>query len=154
MLAVGIALSSQTVFAEKKQSAKIFKCTNSKNEVFYNEKPCPINDVEKKIRAVKDPKGLVANGNNYSETLPSLQEEEQQVASIEKEIAIYEKELAKKGSSTKDKKSKQEEAPEEAKAKESVATSKMTGAQRENYYERTTAEQKRITKEGEAGQNK
>lgn len=37
-------------------SAEIFKCTNKQGAVFYNDKPCPKNDKEKKINAVKDPK--------------------------------------------------------------------------------------------------
>lgn len=35
--------------------AEIFKCTNAKDEVYYNDKPCPVDDVEKKLNAVKDP---------------------------------------------------------------------------------------------------
>lgn len=36
-------------------SAEIFKCTNTAGKVYYNDKPCPINQKEKKIRASKDP---------------------------------------------------------------------------------------------------
>ncbi len=37
-------------------SAGIFKCTNKAGKIFYNDKPCPTNHNEKKIKAVKDPK--------------------------------------------------------------------------------------------------
>lgn len=36
-------------------SAGIFKCTNKAGNIYYNDKPCPSNQKEKKIRAVKDP---------------------------------------------------------------------------------------------------
>lgn len=34
--------------------AEIFKCTNKTGDVYYNDKPCPIKDDEKKIRNEKD----------------------------------------------------------------------------------------------------
>lgn len=34
--------------------AKIYKCENSDSEVFYIDKPCPVDDKETKIRAEKD----------------------------------------------------------------------------------------------------
>ncbi|MEE9445139.1 MAG: hypothetical protein V3V19_05690 [Cocleimonas sp.] len=34
--------------------AQIFKCSNENGEVYYNDKPCPIEDEEKKIRNEKD----------------------------------------------------------------------------------------------------
>ena len=37
--------------------ASIYKCVNAKAEVYYNDKPCPLNDKESKIKAVKDPEG-------------------------------------------------------------------------------------------------
>lgn len=37
--------------------ATIYKCVNTKEEVYYNDKPCPINNVESQIKAVKDPVG-------------------------------------------------------------------------------------------------
>ncbi len=36
-------------------SAEIFKCTNSKGKIYYNDKACPTNQKEKKLNAVKDP---------------------------------------------------------------------------------------------------
>lgn len=36
-------------------SAEIFKCTNKAGKVYYNDKPCPMNQKEKKIQASKDP---------------------------------------------------------------------------------------------------
>jgi len=35
--------------------AAIYKCTNAKQEIYYNDKPCPIKDEEKEFKAVKDP---------------------------------------------------------------------------------------------------
>jgi hypothetical protein len=37
--------------------ATIYKCVNSQAEVYYNDKPCPITNIERKIKAVKDPEG-------------------------------------------------------------------------------------------------
>jgi len=34
--------------------AEIFKCTNKQGAVYYNDKPCPVLDDEKKMRAEKD----------------------------------------------------------------------------------------------------
>jgi len=34
---------------------QIFKCVNAKEEVYYNDKPCPIGNTESKISAIKDP---------------------------------------------------------------------------------------------------
>ena len=39
-----------------KASAEIYKCENSKKEIFYNDMPCPVLDKETEISAVKDPK--------------------------------------------------------------------------------------------------
>jgi len=36
--------------------AAIFKCVNKKGDVYYNDKPCPENNKETKLKAVKDPK--------------------------------------------------------------------------------------------------
>jgi len=48
---------TQTIFMLNTQ-AEIFKCTNLKGAVYYNDKPCPINNKEQKIKAQKD----VVNG--------------------------------------------------------------------------------------------
>ncbi len=37
--------------------ATIYKCTNAKAEVYYNDKPCPVTNIEKKFKSVKDPQG-------------------------------------------------------------------------------------------------
>jgi len=37
--------------------ATIYKCVNTKEEVYYNDKPCPLNNEESQIKAVKDPVG-------------------------------------------------------------------------------------------------
>jgi len=36
--------------------AAIFKCVNKQGAVYYNDKPCPKNNKETKLKAVKDPK--------------------------------------------------------------------------------------------------
>lgn len=38
-------------------SAEIFKCTHKSGKVYYNDKPCPTSQKEKKLQAVKDPEG-------------------------------------------------------------------------------------------------
>ena len=37
--------------------ATIYKCVDANAEVYYNDKPCPVTDIERKIKAVKDPEG-------------------------------------------------------------------------------------------------
>ena len=37
--------------------ATIYKCVNLQAEVYYNDKPCPVTNIERKIRSVKDPEG-------------------------------------------------------------------------------------------------
>jgi len=37
--------------------ATIYKCINSQAEVYYNDKPCPVTEIERTMKAVKDPKG-------------------------------------------------------------------------------------------------
>lgn len=37
--------------------ATIYKCIDANAEVYYNDKPCPVTNIERKIKAVKDPKG-------------------------------------------------------------------------------------------------
>ena len=51
----GILLQSMLMFSVQ---AEIFKCTNTKGAVYYNDKPCPIVDKEKKMQSEKD----VVNG--------------------------------------------------------------------------------------------
>lgn len=40
--------------APEAPGGKIFKCTNNQGEVYYNDKPCPIEDDEKTLRSEKD----------------------------------------------------------------------------------------------------
>ena len=54
LMAVIFAQAAQMTAA----SAEIFKCTNKAGKVFYNDKPCPSLDDEKKMRSEKD----VVNG--------------------------------------------------------------------------------------------
>ena len=51
----GILLQSMLMFSVQ---AEIFKCTNTKGAVYYNDKPCPVVDKEKKMQSEKD----VVNG--------------------------------------------------------------------------------------------
>ena len=37
--------------------ATIYKCVNLNAEVYYNDKPCPLTDIESQIKAAKDPVG-------------------------------------------------------------------------------------------------
>ena len=37
--------------------ATIFKCVNTQGAIYYNDKPCPKDNEETKIKATKDPKG-------------------------------------------------------------------------------------------------
>ena len=55
ILALGFVMLAQVSVADKKQERGIFKCTNIKGAVYYNDRPCPVTDKEKKMRAVKDP---------------------------------------------------------------------------------------------------
>ena len=61
ILALGFVMLAQVSVADKKQERGIFKCTNIKGAVYYNDRPCPVTDKEKKMRAVKDP--LQSNSN-------------------------------------------------------------------------------------------
>jgi len=37
--------------------ATIYKCVNAQAEVYYNDKPCPVTEIERKLKAAKDPEG-------------------------------------------------------------------------------------------------
>lgn len=47
---------SITVFLPQLVQADIFKCVNQQGAVFYNDKPCPVEDKEIELLSVKDPK--------------------------------------------------------------------------------------------------
>lgn len=53
--------------------AEIYKCTNAKGSVYYNDKPCSVKDEEKKMNAVND----VVNG--YTPALPTARPSQFQV---------------------------------------------------------------------------
>ena len=40
--------------------AAIFKCVNAQDEVFYHDKPCPVNHEEKSLKHIKDPENGAA----------------------------------------------------------------------------------------------
>ena len=48
-------VSAPLLMLEEAQ-AQIYKCVNNQEQVFYNDKPCPMKHVEKKMKSVKDPK--------------------------------------------------------------------------------------------------
>lgn len=37
--------------------ATIYKCVNAKAEVYYNDKPCPVSEIERQLKSVNDPEG-------------------------------------------------------------------------------------------------
>ena len=80
--------STQLVFAASKDDGKIFKCTNSKGSVFYNDRPCPKNNKEKKLRAVKDPKGGVSSGVSVNSFVNNEQNSSETYGSLEEKIAV------------------------------------------------------------------
>jgi len=53
--AVGLVVLFQLTLSSSAQAA-IFKCINQQDEVFYHDKPCPVNHEEKSLKHVKDPK--------------------------------------------------------------------------------------------------
>ncbi len=57
--AVGLVVLFQLTFSSSAQAA-IFKCVNQQDEVFYHDKPCPVNHKEKSLKHVKDPKNAAA----------------------------------------------------------------------------------------------
>ncbi|WP_299876456.1 DUF4124 domain-containing protein [uncultured Cocleimonas sp.] len=56
MLATVLVLSAQAILFTKTADAAIFKCVNEQGATFYNDKPCPKENVETKMKAVKAPK--------------------------------------------------------------------------------------------------
>lgn len=54
-LVTGIVLVASQAILVKPAQAEIFKCKKPSGEVFYNDKPCPVDDEETEMRAVKDP---------------------------------------------------------------------------------------------------
>ena len=58
-------------FLAKDAQAKIYKCVNVNEEVFYNDKPCSVTEIESQMKAVKDPK----NGYISAPILPPVEAE-------------------------------------------------------------------------------
>ncbi len=79
--------------------AQIYKCSNEQGEVYYNDKPCPIEDEEKRIGSEKD----VLNGYvpNYSPEKESDQKQStlktEQKKSLANTVPKKAKEKPKKG---------------------------------------------------------
>jgi len=46
---------SAPLFIVEEAQAQIYKCVDGQAEVFYNDKPCPAKQIEKKIKSEKDP---------------------------------------------------------------------------------------------------
>lgn len=74
--------------------AKIYKCENKLNEVYYHDKPCPINDKETEMRAEKDvrngyiPPKMSKENQSTKKVLPALGED------ILKTIVVKEKKVS------------------------------------------------------------
>lgn len=67
-------LSSLTVYVSflvEDAQAKIYKCVNVNGEVFYNDKPCSVTEIESQMKAIKDPK----NGYISPPILPPVEAE-------------------------------------------------------------------------------
>ena len=47
---------SALMFVNVQVHAEIFKCVNVQAEVYYNDRPCPVTQIERKVKAVKAPK--------------------------------------------------------------------------------------------------
>lgn len=62
VLIISFVIFSQAGFAEKKQHETIFKCINSKGDIYYNDRPCPTKDKEKKIKVAITPKSAIESG--------------------------------------------------------------------------------------------
>lgn len=95
-----------------KATADIYKCENSKNEIFYNDKPCPVLDKETEFSAVKDPK------NGY--VFPAF------VVDKNKEALIKQKNIKTTQANTKDK-DKDKEEIENAKGNENKVKKSKSG---------------------------
>ena len=52
LLGAGVLAQSGVMFSAQ---AEIYKCTNKQDKVYYNDKPCPVENDEKKIQNEKDP---------------------------------------------------------------------------------------------------
>ncbi len=53
---LSLVIITALLFAPTLTNAAIFKCINKKGDVYYNDKPCPINNKETKLKNIKDPK--------------------------------------------------------------------------------------------------
>lgn len=49
--------------------ATIYKCVNAQAEVYYNDKPCDVTTIQRKIKAVKDPVAFYNPARYYSSTV-------------------------------------------------------------------------------------
>jgi len=52
-----LLVSFTPVFFLVNAHATIYKCVNINANVYYNDKPCPKNDIERQLKSVKDPVG-------------------------------------------------------------------------------------------------
>ena len=51
------SLALVPLFFTLEVQATIYKCVNVNAEVYYNDKPCPVSDIERQLKSVKDPEG-------------------------------------------------------------------------------------------------
>ena len=55
-LSISVLAVSAHLLISEQVHAEIFKCVNAKAEVFFNDRPCPVTQIERKVKAAKDPK--------------------------------------------------------------------------------------------------
>ena len=55
-LSISVLAVSAHLLITEQVHAEIFKCVDASAEVFYNDRPCPVTQIERKVKAAKDPK--------------------------------------------------------------------------------------------------
>ena len=55
-LLLAVSMASAPLFMVEEAQAQIYKCVNTQEKVFYNDKPCPVTQLQSKMKSVKDPK--------------------------------------------------------------------------------------------------
>ncbi len=53
---LSLVIITALLFSPTLSDAAIFKCINKKGDVYYNDKPCPVDNKETKLKNIKDPK--------------------------------------------------------------------------------------------------
>ena len=144
--------------------AQIYKCTNFEGAVYYNDKPCPIKDREKKIKATKDVvngyvPGISTNLSKDLKTRIETKEKNTKNNELHKSKKDVKNNKQTKKSTTND--SKQKTLDKSISDKEVSATSKSStsklgmnsnGASKENRRELTQEEQEILFIDMHAGE--